>query len=270
MAMLRNRLITALLLGSVFLGALYGLPDLPWALFLLLFIAIGAWEWAGLAGFGQTGRIIFVLLTAGSGGLLLSDMPWAGDAGMALLTVSTAFWLLLAPAWLTCRWRLAGLITSAVVGWLLLLPAWLALIQLRHVGPSVVLAVMATVWLADSTAYFAGKRFGRHKLAPEISPGKTWEGVAGAAVVVTLVAAGMCWWRGMSAWFVAGALAIVVLSIMGDLFESLIKRQAGKKDSGTLLPGHGGVLDRIDGLTSTLPLVAFVMYLPLYAARLFS
>jgi phosphatidate cytidylyltransferase len=266
--MLKRRVITALTLGMIFILALYRLPDLLWALFLLVFITVGAWEWAGLAAFGRTGRFVFMMLTAGFGVLLLPGMLPTGVAAMAMFAGSAAFWLLLVPAWLARRWQLSGTLTSAGVGWLLLLPPWLALVQLRHIGPEAVLAVMATVWLADSAAYFAGKRFGRRKLAPAISPGKTWEGVAGALLVVALLSAVACWVRGMSAWFVVGALSIVVLSVMGDLFESLIKRQAGKKDSGNLLPGHGGVLDRIDGLTSTLPLAAFFAYLPLYAGML--
>jgi phosphatidate cytidylyltransferase len=127
--------------------------------------------------------------------------------------------------------------------------------------------LLCIVWIADTGAYFAGRTFGRHKLAPSISPGKTWEGVAGGAACVALYvfvlqatgagAAGPL--AGAPGW--ALAVTLTALSVLGDLFESLVKRQAGAKDSGTLLPGHGGVLDRIDGLTSTLPVAAFAMYL---------
>lgn len=267
--MLKNRLITALLLGAVFLGALYTLPDFQWALFLLVFIVVGAWEWGGLTGYSRKGRLMFsgvILLAA----LLLlpgiSALELFRQWGvMLLIAASTLFWLLLAPIWLARGWRLSNQTLSALMGALLLLPPWIALVDLRHISPEVVLVVMLTVALADSAAYFSGKRFGKHKLAPHISPGKTWEGLAGALAAVALFAGVLCVWRSWSVWFVVGFLAIVILSVMGDLFESLIKRLAGKKDSGSILPGHGGVLDRIDGLTSTLPPVTFFYaYLPFF------
>ena len=270
--MLKSRLITALLLGAVFIGALFSLSDILWALFLLIFISIGAWEWGGLTGSTQRNRLIF------SGTLLLfglfllpglaafeSIRQWAT---VVLIVSSTVFWLLLAPLWLAKGWKLQNTYLAALVGTLLLLPPWIALVDLRHIGPEVVLVVMLTVALADSAAYFSGKRFGKRKLALHISPGKTWEGLYGALAAVGLFATLLCVWLHWSVWFVVGFLAIVILSVMGDLFESLMKRHAGKKDSGSILPGHGGVLDRIDGLTSTLPLVAFYVYLPFYLSML--
>lgn len=262
--MLKLRLLTALLLGGAFLGALYFLPPLLWALFLLVFIAIGAWEWADLVRFSPLGRLAFVASFLAFSALLLPDMPYLTEvrpfASFSLIVVGSLFWVLLVPAWLWRRWPVGAPWESALTGYLLLLPPWIALLQLREIGPNVVLAVMVTVSLADSAAYFAGKRFGRHKLAPSISPGKTWEGVAGAVIAVTLLSASLCLWLNWSLWLMAGFIAIVVFSVVGDLFESLIKRHAGKKDSGNLLPGHGGVLDRIDGLTSTLPVVALATY----------
>jgi len=123
---------------------------------------------------------------------------------------------------------------------------------------------MATVWIADSAAYFAGKRFGRHKLAPSISPGKTWEGVLGACIAVALYAVAICYFFDTEYWLVLLMLGITIASVMGDLIESLFKRQAGAKDSGSILPGHGGILDRVDGLTSSLPLVTFLLLIPFY------
>jgi phosphatidate cytidylyltransferase len=145
----------------------------------------------------------------------------------------------------------------------LLLPVWLALVQLRQAGPLTLLAIMSVVWLADIGAYFAGRSFGKHKLAPAISPGKTWEGAIGGAVAV--LAYGLLLSSKLPP-TLAGNLPLLLMvlvlltaiSILGDLFESLLKRQAGLKDSSNVLPGHGGVLDRIDSLTSTLPLVALV------------
>jgi phosphatidate cytidylyltransferase len=266
--MLKNRLITAMILGAVFLGALFFLPNLAWALFLLVFILAGAWEWGGLVGYSRGGKIVFLVTTAAFAALLLPGLPgmelWNMRLSALLLLNATLFWAVLMPLWLAHRWRIGGRIAPVLVGWLLLLPPWIALLNLRHIGPQLVLVVMLTVALADSAAYFSGKRFGKHKLAPQISPGKTWEGLIGALIAVTLFAGALCLWKNFSLWLVVGFLTIVILSVIGDLFESLIKRHAGKKDSGSILPGHGGVMDRIDGLTSTLPLVAFYVYLPFY------
>lgn len=266
--MLKLRLLTALLLGGAFLGALFLLPDVWWGLFLLLFMALGAWEWAGLAGWGSGGRVWFTAATTMAGLLLVPELLLAAETvhalHAALICVAAVFWLLLAPPWLLRRWRLHGVWLAAMVGWLLLLAPLVALLQLRGISPFAVLLVMATVWLADSAAYFCGRRYGRHKLAPQISPGKTWEGLLGALAAVAVAAAALTLWQGWSAWFIPGALAIVVFAVFGDLFESLIKRQAGCKDSGWLLPGHGGVLDRIDALMPTLPLAAFYVYFPAY------
>jgi phosphatidate cytidylyltransferase len=270
--MLRNRLMTALLLGIVFVTALYALTDLLWALFLLLFIVTGAWEWGGLNGYARPGRVLFCGVVLLAGLLLLPGVvatEWVRLwGGMLLVMGSTLFWLLVVPLWLARGWRLHSRVLSALTGALLLLAPWIALVDLRHIAPEAVLAVVLTVVLADSAAYFSGRRFGRRKLAPHISPGKTWEGLLGALLAVALFASALCIWLRWSPWFVIASLAIVILSVMGDLFESMIKRQAGRKDSGTLLPGHGGVLDRIDGLTSTLPLVTCYAFLPFYLGLL--
>ncbi|MGV0951420.1 MAG: phosphatidate cytidylyltransferase, partial [Azonexus sp.] len=152
-----------------------------------------------------------------------------------------------------------------IVGLVVLFPAWLALVQLRVAGPGVLLAILAIVWMADVAAYFSGKRFGKHKLAPSISPGKTWEGAIGGGIGVVLygiaLRLGFAFEPvGLPLW-VFGLLAVTAISIMGDLYESMLKRQAGIKDSSNVLPGHGGVLDRIDSLTSTLPVVALLWLL---------
>jgi len=190
--------------------------------------------------------------------------PAAGYAPAWLYYTSGTFWVVLAPLWL---WRWQGLASRAVVltaGMLLLVSACAALVDLRGGHPSLLLAVLGTVWISDSAAYFVGRRFGRHKLAPSISPGKTWEGVVGALIAVALYA--LAWaalgmpgnrWLGGplgAAPLAAVLVGLAVVGIIGDLFESLIKRQAGVKDSGTLLPGHGGILDRIDAPVAMLPL----------------
>ena len=155
------------------------------------------------------------------------------------------------------------------IGWLILVGAWAALVQLQAASPATVLAAMATVWIADTAAYFTGRAFGRHKLAPAISPGKTWEGVYGALAAVAVYALAL--WpvagragaqidagAGALVGWIAAALALAALSVIGDLFESLLKRQAGVKDSGNILPGHGGVLDRIDALLAAMPAAALL------------
>jgi phosphatidate cytidylyltransferase len=186
--------------------------------------------------------------------VLRAEWP-AFQAGLIML--AAAFWLVVAPLWLFGRWRASQPFTRAAVGVVLLVPTWAALLYLHGRGPAVLLGVMAVVWVADTAAYFSGRSFGRHKLAPLISPGKTWEGVAGALAAVAAYAALLSVAVGMpllSLVIMAGGLLYV--SVLGDLFESWIKRVSGMKDSGSVLPGHGGVLDRIDALTSTLPIAA--------------
>jgi phosphatidate cytidylyltransferase len=152
----------------------------------------------------------------------------------------------------------------ALVGWLLLLPTCLALFQLRAINPLLLLGFIATIWISDTAAYFTGRKFGRHKLAPSISPGKTWEGVAGALTAVIIYALTWSYLVADKTQIILLApllLVLVVLGIIGDLFESLMKRQAGVKNSSNILPGHGGILDRIDALTSTLPVAIFIVLL---------
>lgn len=263
--MLRTRIITVAVLLPVFLGGMFGLPPLWWGLLLLPLLLAGGWEWAALSGFGRSGKAAFC------GMLALSSLPvLTGLQGHVtvfdgpVFAAAVLFWCLAAPLWLRRGWQVRDWRIMAVTGWLLVMPTWLALLRLQQ-WPWLLLAVLGVVWVADSAAYFAGHTWGRHKLAPSISPGKTWEGVAGAAVGVAVYHA-LVWNFGFSgaAKDMAGAAALLVacllpLSILGDLFESWIKRQAGVKDSGRLLPGHGGVLDRIDALTATLPLAALVL-----------
>jgi phosphatidate cytidylyltransferase len=151
----------------------------------------------------------------------------------------------------------------AAVGMIVLLPTWAALLYLRERGPWILLAVLAVVWIADTAAFFSGRRFGWYKLAPAISPGKTWEGVAGAMAALLLyasaVSAAVHGLRIMGALLMA--MTLLYFSVLGDLFESWIKRVADRKDSGTLLPGHGGVLDRVDALTAALPIAAGLLML---------
>lgn len=271
--MLKTRLLTAAVLLPLFVGALVFLPNNYWGMCLLPGLLIASLEWAALAGYGRTAQRFFGGLVVLSGVALLyapDSLTSPAVAGwlplpMFAYWVSAVFWLLLAPAWLAGKWRLENALIMGVTGWIVLVPTWLALVGLQA-QPARLLMLLGVVWVADSAAYLVGRRFGRRRLAPQISPGKTWEGVAGACVAVAVYYAVL--------WFIFGPrealfhgwggiilfAAVMVMSVEGDLFESWRKRQAGVKDSGRLFPGHGGMLDRIDGLTASMPLAALSLY----------
>jgi phosphatidate cytidylyltransferase len=183
---------------------------------------------------------------------------------------AAVFWLVVVPISLFMHRSARGPLFTSITGFLVLLPTWLALTHLRSIHPYLLLALVMTVWIADSAAYFAGKAFGRHKLVPEISPGKTWEGVGGALVAVALYGFVLCKLLGFDYWLIPGLWMLTIMSIIGDLFESLLKRNVGIKDSGSILPGHGGILDRIDGLTAMLPIATFYILFPLYVSAFHS
>lgn len=264
--MLKQRVWAALILIVAFLGALFYLPATAWAL-LMGAIALGAaWEWARLSGLSGLNRVLYVLLM----GVTIFVFANSSDARLlqGVWWVALIFWFALAPLWLIKLWaprRPVLLFTGLIV----LLPTWFAFVSLRDIDASLLLFLMGLVWVVDSAAYFSGKQWGKHRLAPHISPGKTWEGVAGA-MVVALIYVG-CWHFVSPAtlahfpeapWWGQGlaAMLLVAISITGDLFESHLKRVAGLKDSGCLIPGHGGILDRIDSQTSVLPVAMAVIY----------
>ena len=264
--MLAKRWATALTLLAGFLACLFWLPEPAWTLVLLLPLVLGAREWGILSGFKPLGNALFALSCALLGGAIYL---WGAQQHALVYLAATAFWVLLVPLWLVFGWRLDNVLIRIVSGWLILLPLVLAMFDLRAYSPVLLLLLMAVVWIGDSAAFFSGKRFGKRKLAPGISPGKTWEGVAGAWLAVTLYAAIILLVaesQGRAHAFADGWLPLALLawlllylSTLGDLFESWIKRLAGAKDSGTLLPGHGGLLDRIDALTSSLPVAALIV-----------
>lgn len=259
--MLKARVVTALLLVAGFLAVLFLLPPAAAAVAFGVVAVLAAWEWAGLMKLGRAGRAAFggfVALSCALARLVLPpDWVWLA---------AVAFWALLAPAWLRHRWPLAaGRFAGIAVGGLLIVSTWLAMVALHAQSPWTLLAAMALVWVADTAAYFSGRAFGRHKLAPAISPGKTWEGAIGAVLAVAVYGFSLAANTAMPGGPSAGLLALLLLlltaaSIEGDLLESLLKRQAGVKDSSNLLPGHGGILDRIDSQLSTLPLVALILH----------
>jgi phosphatidate cytidylyltransferase len=262
--MLKTRVLTAAALLAVFVSALFFLPQPAWVVFCAVLLGIAAWEWGALAALAPVGCFFYTVFL-----ILLFVSPhyvygWEANGVYAPAWVyyaSGVFWIFVAPLWILRGQRLDNRAVLLAVGVLVLVPAGAALAEIRGSDPALLLAVMGTAWISDSAAYFVGRRFGKRKLAPSISPGKTWEGVAGALIAVGLYA---LVWAGApgkvggalaaSAWLLPVLLGLAIAGIIGDLFESLIKRQAGVKDSGTLLPGHGGILDRIDAPLAMLPL----------------
>ena len=275
--MLLTRVITALAILPVVLGMLFYAPAGVWALFVLAISLVACWEWSRMCGLSPTGQGAYLAASGAIGAFLwllyLKVVP-GNFAAMAMtgFIIATLFWIVGAPFWLAQKMRPSPS-TCAVAGWIVAWPAWLAFVVLRDTSPWLLLALAALVWVADIAAYFSGKRFGRRKLAPAVSPSKTWEGVHGALAGVLAYGVVLCavadrYDTAFSkifepAWGVPAIGAMLVLtgvSIVGDLFESWMKRGAGLKDSSGLLPGHGGILDRIDALTSTLPVAALALY----------
>ena len=269
--MLLTRILTAFLMLLVFIPALLLLPRFDFALFLAVIIALAFWEWGGFLGFEKSGRITL----GAAGGLTCIAFayffpqllePRFSPYLLALYAANAAFWVFGASLWLRKKWRLqnAPAALGIMLGFLILLPLWLALVQMQGFSVALLVAAMAIVWIADSVAYFAGRAFGRHKLAPSISPGKTKEGaVAGVLGVVVYFVLITKSWQSAETFCVTVIFGIffATLSIVGDLLESLFKRQAGIKDSSQLLPGHGGFLDRFDSLSAVLPIFWLVFQL---------
>jgi phosphatidate cytidylyltransferase len=271
--MLRTRLLTAIVLLALIAAAAYWSSTALQVLCAAL-VGIALWEWLLLAGQRRAAAAVaafaFGLLLAGTSvaGVRASESLVAAAGGLA-----SALWLALGL--LVVRASRVAVVLSRPVSTALslavLVPAWVALVRLLETGVAWLLSALAVVWIADIGAYFTGRAVGRHKLAPRVSPGKTWEGVGGAlASVVVIALAVRALWPDQGLWSnlllsrvplpiaVLALSTMVALSIVGDLFESLLKRQAGVKDSGRLLPGHGGVLDRIDASLPALPAAALI------------
>lgn len=260
--MLKLRLLTAAVLIPLLAAAIFALPTSYFSLLLAAVVAVAAWEWGRLAHFSAASGGVF-----GAGILVAAGLVISGRLVPAATHVAAAaalLWWLFAAGWVLryqgtavtklTVWR------SVAAGWLVLLPPLLSLAALHgepaH-GPPYVLFLLVLIWAADSGAYFAGRRFGRRKLAPRVSPGKSWEGAVGGMAAAALAAAVGGRLLGLPGealfWFVPLCLVVTVFSIVGDLLESLFKREAGVKDSGHFLPGHGGALDRIDSITAAAP-----------------
>ncbi len=257
--MLRQRILTAAVIALLLLSVLFLLPPPAALIAITLAILFGAWEWSGLfaPGFGMPRWLLPVLLA-----LLMAwwwRSPPDADTARAVLAGS-ALWWLLALLWIVLAPGRGHPVLTALACLLSLVPLWVAVGVLRgsdRHGAWVLLSALAIVVAADIGAYFAGRAFGRVKLAPQVSPGKTWEGVIGGLLASAAVAWAAAEWLGWSVQQILPlAIAAAGLSVVGDLLESKMKRQAGVKDSGHMFPGHGGVLDRIDSLAAGLPMLA--------------
>ncbi|PAV24839.1 phosphatidate cytidylyltransferase [Tamilnaduibacter salinus] len=265
--MLRTRIITALILAPIAIGGIFFLPPLGFALFTGAIITVGAWEWANMAGITHPlGRVGYALALAAILFALFLTPP------VPILAVALLWWVLaLVMVVLYPRgrrtWRPVAF--KALFGVLVLVPAWVGLnhlrsgdFQLAETGNNLLLILytFCIVWVADIGAYFAGRAFGRAKLAPRVSPGKSWAGVWGGLAAVALLAILVAWAAGCSPaqalWLTAVSLVAGAFSVLGDLIESLFKRVRGIKDSSGLLPGHGGIMDRVDSLTAAIPIFA--------------
>ncbi|MCP5151221.1 MAG: phosphatidate cytidylyltransferase [Ectothiorhodospiraceae bacterium] len=266
---LRRRVATAAVLVPLVVAGVLWAPSPLFATLAAALVLGGAWEWCRMMGWSSgAARVLFLGTTA----VLLAlatrvDPTWVLLAGVG--------WWLLAIAWvvrfeqgsapLAAAGGVVDTLVRATVGWVILVPAWLGLVLVQHASPALALLLLVVVWGADCGAYFAGRAFGRNRLAPRTSPGKTIEGVAGgvvlAVVIGTLVPGSVGWQHALAPAWVALLVVVVLVSVLGDLAESMFKRLAGIKDSGTLLPGHGGVLDRIDSLTSAVPCFALGLLL---------
>lgn len=272
--MLKQRVITALVLAIIFIAALFGLPAGYFSFFVGAIVLIGAWEWACLAGFPSRWQralyalfILVVLLLAsfylGFEGEASPNLD--ADAIRELLIAGCIWWaiaLLLVQGYPSSALLWGHKILRLLMGLLVLIPTWVALVYVRQqeAGAWLVLLLMLIVAMADSGGYFAGKRFGKHKLASAVSPGKTWEGFAGGFIANCVLALILSLTLELSLLLM---LVLVVptslVSVLGDLLESMLKRHAGIKDSGTILPGHGGILDRVDGVTAAAPVFALAL-----------
>ena len=252
--MLKTRVITAVGALAIIAVVLFVLPEIWTEYIIALLLVAGGWEWSAFLGVERRGvRIAYTSLVAVCLAAALVATPSQAEIVMEIACV----WWLVAFAW-TLRFPTA--IPNAVrwlCGILVIVPLFVALYTLLRLGVGYLLFILLIVWVADGGAYFAGKTFGRVKLAPAISPGKTWEGVVGGLVLVALLALAAALWQGLTIVVVLPfCLAVGAISIIGDLTVSMFKRTAGVKDSGTLFPGHGGVLDRVDSVAAAAPLFA--------------
>ena len=264
--MLWQRILTAVVLIPIVVLAIFATSDHTFSLIMSAVFAYATWEWSQLSGIKKTicrfGYVIVMLV-----------LMWLSSfvASVIVFCIALAFWIVVMASfvqysktgsikWLQTSWH------KAIAGVFVLVPSWLALVVIKSaMGASWVLYSMAIIWVADSAAYFVGRAMGKRKLAEKISPKKTWEGVIGALIAVTIVAFIGAWYLDIPTvmWpsLVIVTIVTAMVSVTGDLFESVLKRLSGVKDSGSFLPGHGGLMDRIDAITAGLPVIALGFYL---------
>lgn len=265
--MLKTRLITAAILATLVISGLFYLPPPATAVILGSFLVVGAWEWSGLLGWGAVARSTYTVVLAL---LAIAVWHWNDSAGIfpLALVIGSLWWLCAGLLVVAAQRKKAGqaivLAANPISGVLALLPAWSGIVWLIGNDRTMLLVMFVLIWTADGAAYFVGRRWGRRRLASNISPGKSWEGVAGGLVfgggAAVAVSFALVFSDQARMGFIALGLFTIGASVIGDLLVSLLKRHIGVKDSGHILPGHGGVMDRIDGLVAAAPVFCAGLY----------
>ena len=252
---MQQRIVTAIIALAILGIVLFAVPEIAVRIIIGALMLAGAWEWSGFLGrTGLAARLSYVVMIAT---IMIGTTVFYAEYAERVLLIGLVWWFV-ALIWTFFYPTPIPAVIRWLGGVLVLVPLYTALMLLYAADPTILLFALLIVWVADSGAYFAGKGMGRVKLAPQISPGKTWEGVIGGLVAVVLLTLARSLWVDTNlSVFVPFCLAVAILSIVGDLTVSMFKRTAGVKDSGTLFPGHGGVLDRIDSVAAAAPLFAF-------------
>jgi phosphatidate cytidylyltransferase len=260
--MLKSRILTAIILIPFTVAAIFFLPPLSFFSLAMFLILLAGWEWSFLAGVNPLSkRIIFLVILAA---VLLGSIfiPIYFVIILGLIWWLIGIILILTYSKVGHYWGRRTWL-RAVMGFLVLIPCWIGLIILQGFSPALLVYCLALIWVVDSIAYFVGRKYGKHKLAPSISPGKSYEGFLAGLLAAAIFAGIGLWvldipegkWLGF---FILSLIGGGLITVVGDLFESMVKRQSDLKDSGTLLPGHGGLLDRIDSMTTAIPFFALV------------
>jgi phosphatidate cytidylyltransferase len=264
--MLKSRIATALVIAPTALAAVFFLPPQAFALFMALIVLMAAWEWTSMMRIvSRSQRTVYILSVLFAIVVAQKALPYYDNVIFAVASL----WWLVATVLVVLYPRACALwcgrVSKGVVGFLVLVPTWAAMVYIRELdqGPWLIVYMFLIVWGADTGAYFAGKQFGKRKLMPRVSPAKSWAGIAGASVTVLLVSMMIQPYLNFSQNLSFGiyilALVLLFVSVIGDLTESMFKRQCGIKDSGSILPGHGGIMDRIDSLTAAAPVFALCL-----------
>jgi len=266
--MLKQRIITALIIAPISIACVFLLAVPGFSLFVGMIIVVSAWEWANLADFSGIARYVYAVVIA-----LLLGASWFAPA-LPILAAALVWWiaaLVLVVAYPGLGKAWSAKVTRLLIGVVVLVPGFVALVQLKQSVDNnfLILLLFFLIWGADIGAYFSGKAFGKRKLAPRVSPGKSWAGFLGGIVTAVVIAAGMALWlgkpdlaSGRGSLFLAACLIVAVISVLGDLTISMFKRNRGIKDASNLLPGHGGFLDRIDSLLAAGP--TFSLFILMY------